>query len=88
MACYYLTNHIDRTEETLKIIAPLSLMPEGSKESDILDISISKDEEAKEEARQRVQDLIGRLKINPTSESFSLRGAMLVEIGNYSSALE
>ncbi len=51
-----------RDEEILRIIVPLSLLPGGSREGDILDISIARDETATEEARKRVQDLIDRLK--------------------------
>jgi hypothetical protein len=46
----------------VKLNVPVSLLPEGSKESDILDISIIRDEKATDEAKKRVSTLIDKLK--------------------------
>ncbi len=51
-----------RDDERFRIEIPVELMPEGLREGDILDISISRDDDATEEARKRVQDLIDKLK--------------------------
>ncbi len=41
---------------------PACLLPEGCEEGDVLEISISRDVEATEEARERVSRLIDKLK--------------------------
>jgi hypothetical protein len=46
----------------VKLNVPISLLPEGSKEGDILDISIIRDEKATDEAKERVSNLIDKLK--------------------------
>lgn len=51
-----------RNDETIKINIPMTLMPKGCSEGDIMDIIISKDEKATEDARKRVSDLIEKLK--------------------------
>ncbi len=51
-----------RPEETTKISIPLSLLPEGSKEGDILDIDITKDMQETEQAKERVSSLLDKLK--------------------------
>ncbi|OPY48612.1 MAG: hypothetical protein A4E48_02641 [Methanosaeta sp. PtaU1.Bin060] len=51
-----------RGDERLRLDVPLALLPEGSREGDILDIAINRDERAKEEAKERVSSLLERLK--------------------------
>ena len=51
-----------RNRENIKLNFPLILLPEGSKEGDILDISILKDEKETEDAKERVSSLIEKLK--------------------------
>lgn len=50
-----------REEEAVRLALPLSLLPEGAREGDILEISIRRDSEATAEARQRVAERIERL---------------------------
>jgi hypothetical protein len=45
-----------------KVNMPLSLLPEGCKEGDILSISIERDSEANEKAKERVSELMEKLK--------------------------
>jgi hypothetical protein len=51
-----------RGEEQMHIDFPEEYLPEGCKEGDILDIEISRDVAGTEEARERVSDLIEKLK--------------------------
>jgi len=51
-----------RDEEKIKIKIPLFLLPAGSKEGDILDISITRNIQETEEAKQRVSNLLEKLK--------------------------
>lgn len=51
-----------RPEETTKISIPLSLLPEGTKEGDILNIEITKDIQETEQAKERVSSLLEKLK--------------------------
>ncbi|WP_292462352.1 DUF3006 domain-containing protein [Methanolobus sp.] len=51
-----------RDAETIKVDIPVSLLPSGSKEGDILDISVVKDEKETDDAKQRVSSLIEKLK--------------------------
>jgi hypothetical protein len=51
-----------RGEESEHIDFPVKLLPEGCKEGDILDINITRDVASTEETRQRVSDLIEKLK--------------------------
>jgi Protein of unknown function (DUF3006) len=51
-----------RDEEDVHIDFPVKLLPDGCKEGDILDITISRDEESTEATRKRVSDLIEKLK--------------------------
>ncbi len=50
-----------RGDESVQILLPLRLLP-PLREGDILDIAIAKDEQATEEARERVSALVERLK--------------------------
>ncbi|HOW15368.1 MAG: DUF3006 domain-containing protein [Methanosarcina sp.] len=51
-----------RDEESIKIDVPLSLLPQESKEGDILDISITRDIQETEDAKERVSALLEKLK--------------------------
>lgn len=51
-----------RDEETVKIDIPLFLLPAGSKEGDILDITIVKDVKETENTKERVSSLLEKLK--------------------------
>lgn len=51
-----------RDEESIKLDIPLFLLPSGSKEGDILDISIVRDDQETEEAKERVSALLEKLK--------------------------
>ncbi|WP_367343847.1 DUF3006 domain-containing protein [Methanomethylovorans sp.] len=51
-----------RPEETTKISIHISLLPEGSKEGDILNIDIVKDIQGTEQAKERVSSLLEKLK--------------------------
>jgi len=49
-------------DERVKVNMPHSLLPEGCKEGDILNISIERDPEATQQARERVSGLMEKLK--------------------------
>ena len=51
-----------RPEETTKIHIPVSLLPEGSKEGDILNINITKDVQEAEQTKERVSSLLEKIK--------------------------
>ena len=51
-----------RPEETTEVSILLSLLPEGSKEGDILNIYITKDMPETEQAKERVSSLLEKLK--------------------------
>lgn len=51
-----------RSEETTEVSILLSLLPEGSKEGDILNINITKDMQETEQAKERVSSLLEKLK--------------------------
>lgn len=51
-----------RDEESIKIDIPLFLLPPGSKEGDILNISIARDPLETEAAKERVSSLLDKLK--------------------------
>ncbi len=57
-----------RDEESVKINIPLFLLPQESKEGDILNISITKDAQETEAAKERVLNLLEKLK-NKNQES-------------------
>jgi hypothetical protein len=50
-----------RDDESIKINIPLSLLPVGSKEGDILDISNTRDVQETEAAKERVSGLLEKL---------------------------
>jgi hypothetical protein len=51
-----------RDEESVKINIPLFLLPPESKEGDILDITIDRDVQETEDAKERVSSLLEKLK--------------------------
>jgi len=51
-----------RDEEKIKINIPLFLLPAGSKEGNILDITVTRNTQETEEAKERVSSLLRSLK--------------------------
>lgn len=51
-----------RDGESIRFNMPTTLLPEGVREGDILDILITRDEKATEDAKERVSSLMERLK--------------------------
>jgi hypothetical protein len=51
-----------REEEDVKINIPIFLLPEGTREGEILDITISRNKKETEEAKKRVSTLLEKLK--------------------------
>jgi hypothetical protein len=51
-----------RDEEKIKINIPLFLLPAGSKEGNILDITVTRNIQETEEAKERVSSLLRSLK--------------------------
>ena len=51
-----------RDEEKIKIYTPLFLLPAESREGDILDITIDIDAQETEDAKERVSNLLEKLK--------------------------
>ncbi len=51
-----------RDEETVKINIPLFLLPAGSREGDILDVTIVRDIQETEDAKERVSALLDKLR--------------------------
>ncbi|AKB13811.1 Protein of unknown function [Methanosarcina thermophila] len=51
-----------RDDESVKINIPLFLLPAESKEGDILDITITRDVQETEDAKERVSGLLEKLK--------------------------
>ena len=51
-----------RGEESIKLNIPLFFLPPESKEGDILNISIARDIQETEAAKERVSDLLEKLK--------------------------
>ena len=51
-----------RDDETVKINIPLFLLPAESKEGDILDITIVRNRQETEDAKERVSSLLEKLK--------------------------
>lgn len=49
-------------DDEFKINMPLKYLPEGVRESDIIDISIRIDHEATENQKKKVEDLLNKLK--------------------------
>jgi len=45
-----------------KVNMPLGLLPDGCKEGDVLDIAITRDEKATEDAKKRTSSLLEKLK--------------------------
>ena len=53
---------ISREDESVRVNVPVSLLPPGCREGDILTIRIEQDRAATEAAQERVADLIEKLK--------------------------
>ena len=53
---------VSREDESVRVNVPVSLLPPGSREGDILTIRIERDREATEAAQERVSGLIEKLK--------------------------
>jgi hypothetical protein len=53
---------VSREDESVRVNVPVSLLPSGSREGDILTIGIERDREATEAAQERVSGLIEKLK--------------------------
>ena len=51
-----------RDEEKIKINVPIFLLPKGSQEGDILDITIVRDVQETEDAKERVSSLLEKLR--------------------------
>jgi hypothetical protein len=51
-----------RDDETVKINIPLFLLPPESREGDILDVTIARDVQETEDAKERVSNLLEKLK--------------------------
>jgi Protein of unknown function (DUF3006). len=51
-----------RDKEKVKISIPLFLLPPGSREGDILDITIARNMQETDDAKERVSDLLEKLK--------------------------
>ena len=51
-----------REDESVRVNVPVSLLPPGCREGDILTIRIERDREATEAAQERVSGLIEKLK--------------------------
>jgi len=49
-------------EGRIRVNFPLSLLPEGSKESDVLSIAIERDPQTTQQAKERVSGLMEKLK--------------------------
>jgi hypothetical protein len=53
---------ISREDEPVRVNIPVSLLPPGCREGDILTVSIEQDEKATQAAKKQVSDLVGKLK--------------------------
>jgi len=53
---------VSREDESVRVNVPVSLLPAGCREGDILTIRIERDREATEAAQERVSGLIEKLK--------------------------
>jgi hypothetical protein len=53
---------ISREDEPVRVNIPVSLLPPGCREGDILTVSIERDGQATQAAKKQVSDLVGKLK--------------------------
>jgi Protein of unknown function (DUF3006) len=53
---------VSRDDEAVRVTLPVSVLPAGSREGDILSVTLERDEKATDEARSETASLIGRLK--------------------------
>ena len=61
-------------DESTKLNLPLSLLPEGCKEGDVLNISIERDSAATDQSKERVTDLMEKLKKKGQGGTGMIRG--------------
>lgn len=61
-------------DESTKLNIPLSLLPEGCKEGDVLNISFERDPEATEQAKERVSGLMEKLKTKSQGKTGMIKG--------------
>jgi hypothetical protein len=62
----------DKGESKLNL--PLSLLPEGCREGDVLNVSFERDPAATEQAKERVSGLMEKLKKKSQGEAGIIRG--------------
>jgi hypothetical protein len=53
---------IDRDDDTRRISIPVSLVPRGSREGDVITLTLERDEEATAAAKARVSGLVEKLR--------------------------
>ena len=58
----------------IKLNIPLSLLPEGCKEGEVLNISIERDPEATAQAKERVTGLMDKLKQKSQGKAGMIKG--------------
>ena len=57
-----------------KLNLPLSLLPAGCKEGDVLNVSIERDPEATSQTKERITDLMDKLKKKSQGKTGIIRG--------------
>ena len=61
-------------DESIKLNIPISQLPDGCKEGDILNISFERDPEATSQAKERVSNLMEKLKKKSQGKTGIIRG--------------
>ena len=61
-------------DESTKLNIPLSLLPDGCKEGDVLNISIERDVVGTEQTKERVTDLMEKLKKKGQGKTGMIKG--------------
>ncbi len=61
-------------DESIKLNIPLSLLPDGCREGDILNLSFARDPEATSQAKERVSGLMDKLKKKGQGKTGIIRG--------------
>mgnify|MGYP001277067732 CR=1 FL=1 len=61
-------------DESIKLNIPLSLLPDGCKEGDVLNISIERDVVGTEQTKERVTDLMEKLKKKGQGKTGMIKG--------------
>jgi len=67
-------------EESVRINIPFFLLPEESKEGDILDITIAKDVQETEDAKERVSSLLEKLKNKNQGMKWTIPDSIITNI--------